>query len=179
MAQAPTPQSSWRNPFLLGLLLVCSSAALAQWQWIDGTGRKVFSDTPPPANIPDKNILRQPGALTVAPPPAAVEAATGAVAGATPAAPRIPARDPELEAKKKQAEQAEEAKKKAELERVAKVRAESCERARKAKITMESGVRLATTNAKGERVIMDDQAKAAESQRMDSIIRSDCGPMPK
>jgi hypothetical protein len=96
-----------------------------------------------------------------------------------PAAPQIPARDTELEARKKQAELAEEAKKKAEMERVAKVRAESCERARKAKVTMDSGVRLATTNAKGEREIMDDKARAAESQRMDAIIRSDCGPMPK
>ncbi len=165
---------------LMSLLLVCSSAAIAQWQWIDGTGRKVFSDTPPPASIPDKNILKQPGTAP-APRVASEEPASSpAVAAAnTPAAPQIPARDTELEARKKQAELAEEAKKKAEMERVAKARAETCERARKAKITMDSGVRLATTNAKGEREIMDDKARAAESQRMDAIIRSDCGPMPK
>ncbi|KRB99039.1 hypothetical protein ASE11_10775 [Hydrogenophaga sp. Root209] len=162
----------------MGLLLAFSSAAMAQWQWVDGTGRKVFSDTPPPASIPDKNILKKPG-MTAAPIVVAEPAPSTAPAATPPAAPQIPARDTELEAKKKQAEQAEEAKKKAELERVAKVRAESCERARKAKITMESGVRLATTNAKGEREIMDDKAKAAESRRMDGIIRSDCGPVPK
>lgn len=178
MAYVPTPKTSWRTPLLAGLLLALSSTAMAQWQWIDGTGRKVFSDTPPPAGIPDKNILKQPGSM-MAPPVTAVADPATAASTTAPAAPQIPARDPELEAKKKQAEQAEEAKKKAELERVAKVRADSCERARKAKITMESGVRLATTNAKGEREIMDDKAKAAESQRMDSIIRSDCGPMPK
>ncbi|WP_082585820.1 DUF4124 domain-containing protein [Hydrogenophaga sp.] len=178
MSQANTPQPSWRNPLLMGLLLAFSSAAMAQWQWVDGTGRKVFSDTPPPASIPDKNILKKPG-MTAAPIVVAEPAPSTAPAATPPAAPQIPARDTELEAKKKQAEQAEEAKKKAELERVAKVRAESCERARKAKITMESGVRLATTNAKGEREIMDDKAKAAESRRMDGIIRSDCGPVPK
>lgn len=152
---------------------------MAQWQWVDGTGRKVFSDTPPPASIPDKNILKKPG-MSVAPTVAAAEPATASAPAANaPAAPQIPARDTELEAKKKQAEQAEEAKKKAELERVNKARAESCERARKAKITMDSGVRMATTNAKGEREIMDDKTKAAESQRMDGIIRSDCGPLPK
>ena len=163
----------------MGLLLACSSVAMAQWQWIDGTGRKVFSDTPPPANIPYKSILKQPGA-GMAPPAAVVEPSTPA-AGTTaaPAAPQIPARDSELEAKKKQAEQAEEAKKKAEVERQTKARADNCERARKAKITMDSGVRLATTNAKGEREIMDDKAKAAETQRMEGIIRSDCGPLPK
>ncbi|MDP2015628.1 DUF4124 domain-containing protein [Hydrogenophaga sp.] len=178
MSQATTSKPSWRTLLLMGLLLAFSSAAMAQWQWVDGTGRKVFSDTPPPASIPDKSILKKPG-MTVAPIVPAEPAPSTALAANAPAAPQIPARDAELEAKKKQAEQAEEAKKKAELDRVAKVRAESCERARKAKITMDSGVRLATTNAKGEREIMDDKAKAAESQRMDGIIRSDCGPMPK
>ena len=117
--------------------------------------------------------------MTVAPVVAAVPAPSAVPAANAPAAPQIPVRDAELEAKKKQAEQAEEAKNKAELDRVSKARVESCERARKAKVTMESGVRLATTNAKGEREIMDDKAKAAESQRMDGIIRSDCGPLPK
>lgn len=170
-----------RNPLLLGLLLVLSSAAMAQWQWVDGTGRKVFSDTAPPANIPDKNILKKPGAGTAPSVVVADPTNTPAAAPSTnaPAAPQVAARDTELEAKKKQAEQAEEAKKKAEAQRVAKARADSCERARKAKITMDSGVRLATTNAKGEREIMDDKARAAEAQRMDGIIRSECGPLPK
>jgi hypothetical protein len=44
---------------------------------------------------------------------------------------------------------------------------------------MDSGVRLATTNAKGEREIMDDKVRAAESRRMEGIIRSECGPLPK
>ena len=103
--------------------------------------------------------------------PAAAPATTAA-----PAAPQIPARDNELEAKKKQAEQAEEAKKKAEMERVVKARADSCERARKAKITMDSGVRLATTNAKGEREIMDDNMRATETRRLDQVIQTDCAP---
>ncbi len=163
----------------MGLLLAFSTAATAQWQWVDSTGRKVFSDTPPPSSIPDRNILKKPG-LNSAPPVATTESnANAAPAASAPAAPQIPARDTELEARKKQAEAAEEAKKKAEMERVTKARAESCERARKAKITIDSGVRLATTNAKGEREVMDDKARAAEIQRMDSIIRSDCGPMPK
>lgn len=178
MSQAFTSKLSWRASLLMGMLLACSSAAMAQWQWIDGTGRKVFSDTPPPASIPDKSILKKPGS-GMAPPVVTVEPTATVAASGAPAAPQIPARDTELEAKKKQAEQAEEAKKKAEAERVAKARADNCERARKAKITMDSGVRLATTNAKGEREIMDDKAKAAETQRMEGIIRSECGPLPK
>lgn len=89
-------------------------------------------------------------------------------------------RDEQLEAKKKQAEkqaqEAAQAKKKAEDDRIASARAGNCERAKRAKATLDSGVRIATTNAKGEREIMDDKARAAELQRIDGVIRSDCGP---
>lgn len=89
-------------------------------------------------------------------------------------------RDEQLESKKKQAEkqaqEAAQAKKKAEDDRIAAVRAGNCERAKRAKATLDSGVRIATTNAKGEREIMDDKARAAELQRIDGVIRSDCGP---
>ncbi len=175
------PESSplvprWRAACVAALLLASSPWALTQWQWVDSTGRKVFSDTAPPSNIPEKNILQSPIAARPAPPaPAPADASAAQPA----AAPQLPVRDEELEARKKQAEQAEEARRKAEEQRVAKARAESCERARKAKSVMESGTRLATTNAKGEREIMDDKARAAETRRMDDVIRADCGPMPK
>ena len=44
----------------------------------------------------------------------------------------------------------------------------------KSKGTLESGVRIATTNAKGEREFMDDKTRAAEMQRIEAAIRSDC-----
>ncbi len=167
----------WRGLGLAAFLLAASPWAAAQWQWIDDTGRKVFSDTAPPTNIPDRNILQR---------PTAVRAPAAAPAGAAPAAeapaaatPQLSARDAELEARKQQAEEAEQARLKTEEQRVAKARAESCERARKAKAVMDSGTRLATTNAKGEREIMDDKTRAAEVRRMEGIIRSDCGPLPK
>lgn len=168
----------WRAACLTALLAASSPWALAQWQWIDGTGRKVFSDTAPPSSVPDKNILKSPvGARAPVPAPAA----SAPTEGATPAVgtPQLPARDEELEARKKQADDAEQARRKAEEQRVAKGRAESCERARKAKGVMESGTRLVTTNAKGEREFMDDKARAAEARRVDDIIRADCGPLPK
>jgi type IV secretory pathway VirB10-like protein len=171
----------WRAACLTALLLACSPWAQAQWQWIDGTGRKVFSDTAPPAGIPDKNILKSPTGARASVPAAPVAAASAPSASASQpgAAPQLPAKDDELEARKKQADDAEQARRKAEEQRVAKSRADSCERARKAKGVMDSGTRLATTNAKGEREILDDKARAAETRRMDDIIRADCGPMPK
>lgn len=183
MLQKPALNPSWRATLAAGLLLAACSAASAQWVWKEGE-RKVFSDTPPPASVADKNIVKRPGgnfriaAPSAAETPAESTAAAAAPAAAPPAAPQLPKVDKELEAKKKQAEEAEEARKKAEEQRVAKARAENCERARKAKGTMESGVRLATTNAKGEREVMDDKARAAEARRLDDIVRSDCGPVP-
>lgn len=157
-------------------MVMAAGAASAQWQWIGADGRKVFSDTPPPASVPEKNVLKRPGARAAS--SSGTESADEPAAA--PAAAPAPGagQDAQLEARKKQAEEAEAAKRKAELERVAKARAENCERAKRAKATLDSGVRIATTNAKGEREIMDDDARAAEGRRLDQIIASDCGPMP-
>lgn len=163
-----------------------SLSAAAQWQWIDKDGRKVFSDRPPSADIKEKDILKQPGgkgrAAVVVVPAEASEAA--AAVGAAPAkaaasaakanAPKLSGKDSALEEKKKKLEQEEAAKKKAEEEKVATARADNCERAKKAQSSFQSGVRVSTVNAKGEREIMDDNARAAESKRLQTIIDSDC-----
>lgn len=174
MAHTPSSRQPWRQPLTAIVLLAISQLAFAQWQWVDNTGRKVFSDTPPPAGIPDKNVLQRPGPRA----PAAPVTESGEAAAAAPAAPKPPAKDEQLEAKKRQAEAAEEAKKKAEEARIAQLRADNCQRAQRAKATLDSGVRIATTNAKGEREIMDDTARAAETRRLNDIMRNDCGPAP-
>jgi hypothetical protein len=173
------PFRSLRSPartLLLAVSTLCCTAALAQWQWVDNAGRKVFSDTPPPAGVPDKNILKRPGPASALPVAAAPSTASAAENTATLAAPKLSGRDEQLEARKKQAEAEEQAKKKAEADKLAKARQDNCERAKRNKTTMDSGIRIATTNAKGEREIMDDKARAAENQRLNAIIQSDCGP---
>lgn len=65
---------------------------------------------------------------------------------------------------------------KAEQARVAAERADNCQRARRALTTVNSGIRIATINDKGEREFMDEGALAAERQRIQAIIRSDCAP---
>jgi hypothetical protein len=163
-------------------------SAAAQYQWIGKDGRKIFSDRPPPADVQEKDILKQPGgrraALPVVPagsPPDAAGStttATPAVAAAKPKAdpnaPKISGKDAELEAKKKKLEEEEAAKKKAEEEKVAQARADNCERAKKAVAMFQSGVRVAGTNAKGEREIMDDNARAAELKRAQAVADRDC-----
>ena len=151
-----------------------AATAIAQWQWVDKDGRKVFSDQPPPADIPQKSILRQPGGVRPSATADAAPAAAASAAKAVPAGPRLSARDAQLEARKKQAEDDEAAKRKAEEERVTKAQGENCERAKRSQATLQSGVRLQQTNADGQRVVLDDAGRAAEGQRIQSIIDSQC-----
>lgn len=162
------------HALLAALLSVHGVSAWAQWQWLDKDGRKVFSDRAPSPDVPEKNILKRPGgnrAATNAAAPVPVAAASAPLA---PAADKDQGVDKTLEAKKKQAEKAEADKQKQEVERVAKLKAENCKRAQQAKVTFDSGVRISRTNAQGEREVMDDAARAAEQQRIDGIINSEC-----
>ena len=82
--------------------------------------------------------------------------------------------DKELEEKARKAEEAEKAKRAAEEQKVAQAKAENCQRARQGRATLDSGIRVARLNEKGEREIMDDKMRAAEQQRMQTAIESDC-----
>lgn len=147
----------------------------AQWIWLDKDGRKVFSDRAPAASIPEKSILKRPGQSNTLP-TANTEAPALAASAAQPKASAIAPSgiDKELSEKKKKADEAEAAKQKAEEAKMAAARADNCARAKAAKAGLDSGVRLAQINAKGERVVMDDATRAAESQRIQGIIDKDC-----
>ena len=167
---------------LLGMALVGACvAASAQWQWIDKDGRKVFSDRAPPVDVLDKNIVKRPqsrGPSTPAAEAAATAGAEAAQANPGAASPTVPTKgggvDKELEAKKKQATDAEIAKRKAEEERVTKAKIENCARAKQGKTAYDSGVRISRLNAAGEKEILDDAARAEELKRIQSVIAADC-----
>jgi hypothetical protein len=154
---------------------LCFSAT-AQWQWIDKDGHKVFSDRAPPADILDKNILKRPRGRTpaVSLPPDGIAESASAPAGAALPTGKPTGLDKELEAKKKQAQDAELAKKMADEERVTMAKIENCARAKQAKVTYESGVRIGRTNASGGQEIMDDASRAQEIRRIQGIIATDC-----
>jgi len=154
---------------ILGALLAVP--AQAQWKWRDKNGQTQYSDLPPPSGIAESDILQRPNSAQRAA-PAAVVAASGAASGAPALAPK--GSDPELEAKRRKAEQEVAAKKKAEDEKVAIAKADNCLRAKAQIRTLESGIRIARTNDKGEREFMDDTARAAEAKRTQDIIASDC-----
>jgi hypothetical protein len=172
----------------LGLGLV--TIAHAQWGWTDKSGRRIFSDQGPTSDIPEKNIFKRPagskapaianapepqataGTTTPAGTPAADSTATAAKSGAS--APKLTGKDAELEKKKKELETTEAAKKKAEADKIAAQKADNCERVKKSKANFNSGVRIATVNAKGEREIMSDAERAAEMKRLDDLAATEC-----
>lgn len=176
------------RPLILALACAIPAAAMAQWQWLDKDGRKVFSDRAPPADIPANRILKQPGAASTGPiisSPAAETAAGGTsapaagnVAVAAPAptasAPKLAGKDASLEAKKKEMEAAQAKKRKEEDEKLLAMRADSCKRAKLSKAHFDSGVRIARTNEKGEREFLDDAQRAVEVKRVEGIIAKDC-----
>lgn len=168
---------------LVTTLMGLSFAASAQWQWLDKDGRKVFSDRAPPSDVLEKNILKRPSGTKRPAGPAGevaaeAEGAASVPVAATPAPGASGAKpaggDKELEAKKKQAQDAEAAKRKAAEDLHNKAKVESCARAKAAKSSIESGVRMGQVNASGEREIMNDAARAEELKRIQAILNRDC-----
>lgn len=163
----------------MALVLISASFAItasAQWQWIGKDGHKVFSDRSPPGDIQEKDIIKRPG-IGLRP---AIQPGLDAPLGRASAplgkasAPKLSGKDSELELKKKKAEDDEALKKKAADDKVAKTNAENCERAKASLATLQGGGRLVTVNASGEREVMDDNMREAESKRAQGLIDSNC-----
>jgi hypothetical protein len=155
---------STRIAMILLLTALCAGAQ-AQWVWRDAAGQIHASDLPPPRGTPDKNIVQRPTAQArIAPPPPAASAAASAAAGM----------DAALEARRKKAADEQLAQRKAQDEKNAAVRAENCQRAREQLRGLESGQRMSRTLPNGEREILDDAQRAAESQRVRSVVASEC-----
>lgn len=162
------------------LLLGLAATADAQWMWRDQDGRVTASDRPPPATVPDKDILSRPAqraaqAAVFVPMEAASAPAAAASSAAAPApvATKAPL-DRELEARKRAAEQEQAARQKAEEARLTAARAENCRRARSHAAALESGQRIARFNAQGEQEVLDDAGRADELRRTREVIASDC-----
>ncbi len=164
-------------PNVLGTLvstLLCLGMATAQaanWKYRDAQGHIVVSDLPPPAGVQDKDILERPTTVVRRAPAQAPAASAPANANPTAVAQNI---DPELEARRKKATTEQELKQKVQDEKDAAQRAENCSRAKSHLSALGDGQRIARTNDKGEREILDDKGRAEEMQRARQVIASDC-----
>lgn len=157
--------------------LAGATTAQAQWKWLDKNRSVQYSDIPPPMDTPERDILQRPKSTA----PTASSAATPALAPASAAsgvAMQPKTAEPELEAKRRKAEQDQAARTKADAkaqeERVAALRTENCNRARSDIRTLDDGGRLARSNARGEREVLDDRQRADELRRTRDLIAALC-----
>ena len=166
------------TPALLAALILVSVAVVSspakagtQWKWRDATGATQYSDRPPPAGTPEASILQRPAASKMQ---AAARAASEAASAASEPKPVGKAPESELDVKRRKADEEKQAKLKADEEKAAKVRADNCQQARNYDRTLKDGIRIARTNAKGEREVLDDKGRAEETQRTQEAIKSNC-----
>jgi hypothetical protein len=151
---------------LIFIAALLPALCAAQWLWLDEAGRRVYSDQPPPPAVPPARILRQPGV--------AAPALWTASSPASGAAPSSPAPRAARAASSPPSEMPGEEALRALRDDNARLRAAHCTRLRDAWATLESGVRLARTLPNGEREVLDDAARAAERQRLQGLLASDC-----
>jgi hypothetical protein len=138
------------------------------WVWLDESGRRVFSDIPPPASVPDRRILQSPD-TSPSSRSSSQEPADKPSPATTPGAPAPASATPTAEAT------AETARENAAIERRnAEIRADNCKRAKEALQSLEKPGRLATLNEQGQRVMMTDASRKAEIARMQAVIRDNC-----
>ncbi|MFT7774221.1 DUF4124 domain-containing protein [Roseateles sp.] len=163
-----------RQALLAVLCLAIAGAAQAQWKWRDAKGNVQYSDMPPPAGTPEKDVLQRPSnarAVVIVSPPGAPASAASAP---KPAASAPTKAELEAAARQKKEQDGEAAKQKEEERRIAAQRRDNCARAQSNLRDLQSGTRLTRTNEKGERIFMDEAQMAGEIGRARDVITSEC-----
>lgn len=152
-----------RTTTLFLALALAAGAAQAQIKcWNDAQGKRVCGDAPPPgARV---TTIKSPSGP--APAPASKDAAAKR-------GPLTPA-EQEQAYRKRQAEAQKAAEKAAQEEKDAAAKQENCERSRESLRVLESGQRIARTDARGERYYLDDAQIAQEMAKARDAVKQWC-----
>lgn len=144
-----------RFALTLAALLAATAAHAQIYQWKDENGKTVISDKPPIGNVRQQKQIS-----AESPAPVKVEQKSLA--------------DREMEFRKRQDESREKNEKQQKEAALAAENRENCDRTRRALQSLESGERVATRNASGERVFLDDAQRAQEINRLRQAEQSFC-----
>lgn len=158
-----------RLPLLEGLCLAAAlafsaGAAAQMYKWKDANGRIRYGDTPPPGV--DATTIRAPSSY--APPAPAADAQNGK------GDKKAPPLTPEQAFEKRQKERADAEQKAAKERADAEQKRTNCDLAQAQLRTLQSGQRISTTNAAGERVFLDEGQIAAETARAQKSVADWC-----
>ena len=146
------------------LLFVCMlgvafGAVAQQYKWVDKDGKVQYGDTPPPGVKATR--LKPPPGASQAPPAAAKKDAEKALS-------------PEAAFRKRQQEAKEKDEKAAKERADAESKRTNCEAAQATLRQIQSGQRMSTMNAAGERVFIDDEQRARETERAQKSVSEWC-----
>ena len=159
---------------LLVMLLAIAFAGMASaqtYKWVDKNGRVQYGDTPP-GDASKVTRLKTP-AGGAAPAPAAPEPKND-TAAKDKDKDKDKALTPEQAFKKRQQER-QEAEQKSEKERAeADQKRANCEGAQASLRQLQSGQRVSTVNSAGERVYLDDDARAGALSRAQKSVADWC-----
>jgi len=135
-------------------LAFAAGAAAQAYRWVDKDGKVRYGDTPPPG-VNARAISAPAGSGAPAAAPDA--AAKGATKG-----PLTPA-EQEKEYRKRQADAQKAAARAEQEQKDAQTRIDNCNRAQAALRTLETGQRVVTTDAQGERYYLNDEEIAKQT----------------
>ena len=150
-----------RSPLLFAVCLVTATCAgstsAALYKWTDAQGHIVYSDQPPPGNVKTEQLR--------APPPPANPNAAKELA------------QREAEFRKRQSESVEANAKSSKDRESTAQRAASCAQAKgQLKQLAESQLAIFRYNEKGEREVMDEDARGRERAKLNALLRDNKCP---
>lgn len=146
-------------------MLFFSMIAMAQWKWVDSGGVTHYSDKPPPASVPDQNILSAPAgynrqlgtqsSIVINPKPADDTSVGAATSTSTPSS-----ADSALERERERLAQQEEQARAEQQRQDDEKRQQACDAANHRIQLYTAGGRIQDVDAKGERYYLDDKELA-------------------
>ncbi|HLX79842.1 MAG TPA: DUF4124 domain-containing protein [Burkholderiales bacterium] len=149
--------------FFIAIVGFAAATQAQLYKWVDKDGKVRYSDVPPPG-VNATSIK--------APPPGPADSA-GAASKDAKKGPLTPA-EQEQEYRKRQ-EEAKKESEKAEKDRQAKAaKADDCARAKEYLRTLQSGQRIARTDAAGQRYYMDESQTAQEVEKTKQTTQQTC-----
>ena len=139
---------------LFSVGLAFATAAMAQqYKWVDANGKVQYGDTPPPGVQTTR----------LKPPPAGTSAPAAA-----------PKANPEAAFRSRQQERQKSDEKSAKERADAETKRVNCEQSQASLRSLQSGQRISSTNAAGERVFIDDAERAKEIERTQRAVNDWC-----
>jgi uncharacterized protein DUF4124 len=145
---------------LLALTFFFAAAASAQqYKWVDQEGKVRYGDVPPPGASATR--IKPPSAGA---PAAAAEAKKDGGKALT----------PEQAFRKRQDDAQKEQQNQAKADQESQARRENCTRAQEWLRSLETGQRIARTDAKGERYFLEDAQVAQETAKARQAVQQSC-----